>query len=1114
MLNRLYIPALYLFMLTQAGLADTTLPIGNINTKVQANGMIQIDQIKLQLRHYIQGKSATYQSRLGTMSNLKQTVGKNNIQIKGKFTPRKSMDIARINQSITRINDTTLRYKIHIQTDQPSQAFWHMAIQLPARTYAGQSLLYDDLFFKLPAKHDKFDLYTNKQPQPVSIPLTQGLLTIKNASKVRIMDVRYYGPNHFSLLIPVDQIPGKDNQWTIDFTLHFKAYSAVPVDLTPVANMGFADQVSGDGHGGWTDEGAGHDFEAFPIGKQTFAHVPFTVADPKAHDGKAALVFAGPQRNTMLNDATLLLKSSGTYRHLYLAHAYAWDTKINTPAGIITANYADGSSSEHEVLTHRDMTNWWSPYNAKTGPVGWTSPRNGNNIGLNVTGYALKNKPLKSLHIQGSGNVVWMIAAMSLSKDWIALPATTRQPLVIKANKQWQPLTLKPDTLPGSILDFSNLSHKPAGKFGKLITKNDQFVFEKQPDQPVRFWGANLCWGANFPDHDTAEKIASRMVMMGYNTVRLHHFDKYLLANPKSNSYTFDPDQLDKIEYLIHCLKKQGLYVSIDLYCSRSFPAGEIDEMNREIKTEIKALIPVSESAYKVWKRFAKNLLTHTNSYTKITWAADPAIVGICPVNENALPIVWSASGDVAVIYQKKFEQWLIENKFQTDNQEIRSMHFARFLTQLQTNSSQRMHHFLKDDLKVKALITGINHRHLKTLAVTRSEFDYVDLHSYHDHPRFAGNPWQLPFMYHNQSSLGTGMLLPGVFFADKLLDKPFTVTEFNYLFPNPHRGESGPVMGAYAAFQQFDGIYRFNYASRTTRLENHAITGLNIATDPINIFSDRMISLLYARGDVQPARTQIPYVITQDKLYDSPQTIGNPGNQYAKLGLITGTGMTYLPTINQAQKLPSVIITDSQHANLPTSTTAVMDDDNMLKQLDASGVLPPNTLDLKNQRFTSDTGEIRLDAKREALAVVTPRSEAFVINDKQILAGQCVSIQGDGQPQNLMVAAMDQNTLAQSRKILIMHTTDALNTQTTFADQERKVLEKWGKAPVLIRRGVVKIKLKLVGDFASLEIWAIDTNGKRLFKITPQISDQSIRFDVNTVPKGKPTIIAYELIR
>ena len=41
----------------------------------------------------------------------------------------------------------------------------------------------------------------------------------------------------------------------------------------------------------------------------------------------------------------------------------------------------------------------------------------------------------------------------------------------------------------------------------------------------IRFFGASLSYGANFPDNATAVKVARRLAKLGFNLVRLHHMD-------------------------------------------------------------------------------------------------------------------------------------------------------------------------------------------------------------------------------------------------------------------------------------------------------------------------------------------------------------------------------------------------------------------------------------------------------------------------------------------------------------------------------------------------------------------------------------------------------------
>ena len=79
------------------------------------------------------------------------------------------------------------------------------------------------------------------------------------------------------------------------------------------------------------------------------------------------------------------------------------------------------------------------------------------------------------------------------------------------------------DDMPVDI-SFVFESEKPAGKHGFVQAVGEEFRFED--GTPVRFWGVNINGGANFPDHDYAEKFARRLTMVGCNMVRFHQLAK------------------------------------------------------------------------------------------------------------------------------------------------------------------------------------------------------------------------------------------------------------------------------------------------------------------------------------------------------------------------------------------------------------------------------------------------------------------------------------------------------------------------------------------------------------------------------------------------------------
>ena len=101
------------------------------------------------------------------------------------------------------------------------------------------------------------------------------------------------------------------------------------------------------------------------------------------------------------------------------------------------------------------------------------------------------------------------------------------RPLTISAGPNWLPLDVSLDIKPGSALDFSKVipRHSPAGKFGRVIVNpNGKFAFADQPSTAAKFYGTNLCFSAQYLDHAIADTLAERLQRLGYNSLRIHHY--------------------------------------------------------------------------------------------------------------------------------------------------------------------------------------------------------------------------------------------------------------------------------------------------------------------------------------------------------------------------------------------------------------------------------------------------------------------------------------------------------------------------------------------------------------------------------------------------------------
>ena len=122
---------------------------------------------------------------------------------------------------------------------------------------------------------------------------------------------------------------------------------------------------------------------------------------------------------------------------------------------------------------------------------------------------------------------------------------------------------------------------------------------------------------------------------------------------------------------------------------------------------------------------------------------------------------------------------------------------------------------FVRDELGYKGLITEINFQQNAAISEIRDSLAFVDNHNYWDHPNsLPGHAWSFPFLHNQTSALRTASWAARMLMPSRIFGKPFTVTEINFVYPNRHRAESGPILGAYAALQDWDGLYRFAWAT------------------------------------------------------------------------------------------------------------------------------------------------------------------------------------------------------------------------------------------------------------------------------------------------------------
>jgi hypothetical protein len=198
------------------------------------------------------------------------------------------------------------------------------------------------------------------------------------------------------------------------------------------------------------------------------------------------------------------------------------------------------------------------------------------------------------------------------------------------------PFSFAPDA-PGRVAADALLD-KPAGRLGPIVARDGHFYTR---DRRIRFWGVNLCFAANFPAHEQSDKLARRLARFGVNAVRFHHMDNQkfpggIFADAKLEKLS--DEALDRLDYLVAALKKEGIYTNLNLHVSRPWAKTHDFENADKLPESYDKLVDLFHpELIKADKQFARDLLTHVNKYTGQPYATEPAVCMVEINNENTM---------------------------------------------------------------------------------------------------------------------------------------------------------------------------------------------------------------------------------------------------------------------------------------------------------------------------------------------------------------------------------------------------------------------------------------------------------------------------------------------
>lgn len=198
------------------------------------------------------------------------------------------------------------------------------------------------------------------------------------------------------------------------------------------------------------------------------------------------------------------------------------------------------------------------------------------------------------------------------------------------------------DDASANITNLAGWNAKPAGAQGFVHAQGGHLF---AGPQRLRLLGVNIVFGSASPARDDADRIAARLARFGINIVRFHHLD----SNPAPDGLlqkdlrTLDPAQLDRFDYFVATLKREGIYSDINLHVGRKYPGlADWGETTPKYWKGVDNFYPAMIAQQ---KDYARDLLTHRNPYTGNCYVDEPAVALVEINNENGLLREWRNGG-------------------------------------------------------------------------------------------------------------------------------------------------------------------------------------------------------------------------------------------------------------------------------------------------------------------------------------------------------------------------------------------------------------------------------------------------------------------------------------
>lgn len=763
-----------------------------------------------------------------------------------------------------------------------------------------------------------------------------------------------------------------------------------------------------------------------------------------------------------------------------LLHATDGTLEEGETVGRLTFVLADGSERTRDVVYGVDVSSREGLHdlrNAKPAHQKWNIVRFD---GVYASHFAVPAGAVAARLTPVKGR--WLVAAATYTEAPVSFKAYSDKPVTIAEGPEWSPIEFTGSPVKDSALDFSNFAgNGAAGREGSVQVTPDGAFRLAGSGRRIRFNGANICGSPLVAEAAEVEEMVRRMKACGLNAIRFHHAEVQFVNAQAKSGLDFDPDLMDRFLRTWAICATNGLYITYDVYCSRSVYPGEIAGVEKKHGlAEYKALLPISQAYQENLKAFCRRVLTQVNPYTGVRLADDPAVMGVNVVNEDDLGFYWLSARPA---WEVAYAEHRRTNPALDPNPGPSNPDFQRFLYERQAAFHREMIAFLRDEIGIKAPLTSMNMSDRFELTPISANFDWVDKHCYYSHPNKL-DPKQSALVPNAYSQTGSPVEsfaspAPRQIAFSRYVGKPMGSTEYNFCYPNPYRHEGVPLFMAYAAHQDWNAFFRFMWSCGAWSFnKTFRAVPFEETSDPIMQLSDRVAAALFLRGDLKPAAHGYAVAVTPDGRTNLPSD-----------------GVAYLETV---ARVGSTITPDALPAGWRVYTGPAS-----LDPADAAALKRAR----EQHRAVTPDGQIDLDAESHALRIVTPRTEVLALA-RGALTGASLAVTSAKGCQTLAAISLDERPLVESGRILLVHMPDIQNSGVIFNNELKSVQMNWGELPYLVQRVKASVALKVTRP---LRVTALTGDGRALGDVPTRFADGVLSFDVE--PAAFPAgALAYEL--